>query len=144
MRRALHLLLVGRGVTRFRQPGYETLMDSTSTSMQELREEVQSVMRTQGELDGVVDEKLMAAFSERVAAIVAARLREVEAERQVAEQDVRERNQVRALTGLASLAIGIPTTAILWHTDGPPAAAFMWVAILLVNLVAYVRTWPRG
>ena len=107
--------------------------------MQELRSEVQSVMRTQGELDGVVDEKLMAAFSERVAAIVAARLRELEAERQVAEQDVRERNQVRALTGLASLALGIPTTAILWHTDGPPAAAFMWIAILLVNVVAFVR-----
>ena len=110
--------------------------------MQELRSEVQSVMRTQGEVDGV-DEKLMAAFSERVAAIVAARLRELEAERQVAEQDVRERNQVRALTGLASLVIGIPTTAILWHTDGPPASAFMWLAILLVNVVAFVRTWPR-
>ena len=142
-RTAVHLLLVG-GATTFRHPGYQTLVDDTSMSMQELRSEVQSVMRTQGELDGVVDEKLMAAFSERVAAIVAARLRELEAERQVAEQDVRERNQVRALTGLASLAIGIPTTAILWHTDGPPASAFMWLAIILVNVVAYVRTWPRG
>ena len=112
--------------------------------MQELRSEVQSVMRTQGELEGVVDEKLMAAFSERVAAIVAARLRELEAERQVAEQDVRERNQVRALTGLASLAIGIPTTAILWHTDGPAACAFMWLAIILVNVVAFVRARPLG
>ena len=112
--------------------------------MQQLRSEVQSVMRTQGELDGVVDEKLMAAFSERVAAIVAARLRELEAERQVAEQDVRERNQVRALTGLASLAIGIPTTAILWNTDGPPAFVFMWIAILLVNVVAFVRALPPG
>ena len=112
--------------------------------MQELRSEVQSVMRTQGRAEGVVDEKLMAAFSERVAAIVAARLRELEAERQVAEQDVRERNQVRALTGLASLVIGIPTTAILWHTDGPPAAAFMWLAIILVNVVAFVRARPPG
>ena len=54
------------------------------------------------------------------------------------------RNQVRALTGLASLVIGIPTTAILWHTDGPPAAAFMWLAIILVNVVAFVRARPPG
>ena len=103
---------------------------------------MQSVMRTQGRAEGV-DDEMMAAFSERVAAIVAARLRELEAEHQVAEQDVRERNQVRALTGLASLAIGIPT-AILWHTDGPPATAFMWLAIILVNVVAFIRVRPPG
>ena len=119
-------------------------MDSSSKAMHDLRSEVQSVMRTQGRAEGVVDEKLMAAFSERVAAIVAARLRELEAERQVAGQDIRERNQVRALTGLASLVIGIPTTAIMWHSDGPAAAAFMWFAILLVNVVAFIRARPPG
>ena len=119
-------------------------MDNTTPTIQELRSEVQSVMRTQGRAEGVVDDEMMAAFSERVAAIVAARLRELEAEHQVAEQDTRERNQVRALTGLASLAIGIPTTAILWHTDGPSAAAFTWFAILLVNVVAFVRVRPSG
>ena len=53
--------------------------------MQELRSEVQSVMRAEGRAEGVVDEKLMAAISERVGKIVAARLRELEAEQKVAE-----------------------------------------------------------
>ena len=119
-------------------------MDTTARTIQKLRSEVQSVMRTQGRAEGIVDDELLAAFSERVATIVAARLRELEAEQQVAEQDIRERNQVRALTGLASLAIGIPTTAILWHTDGPPATAFMWFAIILVNVIAFVRVRPPG
>lgn len=119
-------------------------MDRTSQAMQELRSEVQSVLETQGRAEGVVDDDLMAAFSERVAVIVAARLKELEAERRVAEEDIRDRNQVRAITGLASLVLGIPTTAILWHSDGPPAAAFMWFAILLVNIVVFIRARPPG
>ncbi|MGH3478861.1 MAG: hypothetical protein ACRDPQ_14110 [Nocardioidaceae bacterium] len=119
-------------------------MDRTSQAMQELRSEVQSVLETQGRAEGVVDDELMAAFSERVATIVAARLKELEAERRVAEEDIRDRNQVRAITGLASLVLGIPTTAILWHSDGPPAAAFMWIAILLVNIVVLIRARPPG
>lgn len=119
-------------------------MDRTSQAMQDLRSEVQSVMETQGRAEGVVDADLMAAFSERVAAIVAARLKELEAERRVAEEDIRDRNQVRAITGLASLVLGIPTTAILWHTDGPAAAAFTWIAILLVNIVVFIRARPPG
>ncbi len=119
-------------------------MDSTSKAMQDLRAEVESVMHTQARAVGVDDDATMAAFSERVAAIVASRLKELEAERVVAEEDVRDRNQVRAITGLASLVLGIPTTAILWHSDGPAASAFMWFAIILVNVVAFVRARPPG
>jgi hypothetical protein len=118
-------------------------MDSTSNAMRNLRAEVESVMHTQARAEGV-DDETMAALSERVAAIVAARLQELEAERRVAEEDIRDRNQVRAITGLASLVLGIPTTAILWHSDGPAAAAFTWIAILLVNIVVFIRARPPG
>jgi hypothetical protein len=119
-------------------------MDSTSNAMRNLRAEVESVMHTQARAEGVDDDETMAALSERVAAIVAARLQELEAERRVAEEDIRDRNQVRAITGLASLVLGIPTTAILWHSDGPAAAAFTWIAILLVNIVVFIRARPPG
>jgi hypothetical protein len=64
--------------------------------------------------------------------------------RRVAEEDIRDRNQVPTITGLASLILGIPTTAILWHSDGPSAAAFTWIAILLVNIVVFIRVRPPG
>ena len=114
-------------------------MNSDMTTMQELRSEVQSMIRAQGQAGAEADEELLDAFAQRVAVIVEARLQELQGERRARDQDRRDRTQIRMIAALASLIVTVPTTAILWHTDGPTASIAMWIAVLLLNVVAMLR-----
>jgi hypothetical protein len=119
-------------------------MNRDMSSMEELRSEVQSMVRAQGQAGAEADEEMLDAFAQRVAVIVEARLQELQGDRRARDQDRRDRSQIRMMAALASLIVTVPTTAILWHTDGPTAAVTMWVAVLLLNVVAMMRAPGRA
>ena len=119
-------------------------MNRDTDAMRELRSEVQSMVRAQGQAGGQADEELLDAFAQRVAVIVEARMQELQADRRARDQDRRDRSQIRMIAALASLIITVPTTAVLWHTDGPTAALSIWVAVLLLNVVAMMRAPGRA
>jgi hypothetical protein len=118
-------------------------MNRDTRTVHELQSEVQSMVRAQGHVDPQ-DEEMLDAFARRVAVIVEARLQELQADRRARDQDRRDRSQIRMIAALASLIITVPTTAILWHTDGPVAAMAIWVAVLLLNVVAMMRAPGRA
>jgi hypothetical protein len=114
-------------------------MDSNTQARHGTRADMQSMIRAQREANGPTYDEMMDAFADRIAAIVDMRLEEVRADRRVTDQDARDRSQIRLITALASLIVTVPTTAVLWHTDGPTAAAAIWVAVLLLNVIAMLR-----
>jgi hypothetical protein len=118
-------------------------MSRDINAMQELRSEVQAMVRAQGQAGGQADEEMLDAFAQRVAVIIEGRMQELQVDRKVRDQDRRDRSQIRMIAALASLIITVPTTAILWHTDGPIASMAIWVAVLLLNVVAMMRAPVR-
>ena len=119
-------------------------MTRDMSTMEELRSEVQSMVRAQGQAGSEADEEMLDAFARRVAVIVEARLQELQGDRRARDQDRRDRSQIRMIAAVASLLITVPTTAILWHTDGPIASMAIWVAVLLLNVVAMMRAPGRA
>jgi hypothetical protein len=120
-----------------------TSMSRDINAMRELRSEVQAMVRAQGQAGGQADEEMLDAFAQRVAVIIEGRMQELQVDRKVRDQDRRDRSQIRMIAALASLIITVPTTAILWHTDGPIASMAIWVAVLLLNVVAMMRAPVR-
>ena len=96
------------------------------------REELESVLAARRELGPEREQELVESFLERV---------ERNLERRGTEQAPmldRGHEQRRFVLALASVAVGVPLTAIALGTSGLAALAIVWAGVVLVNF-AYAR-----
>lgn len=93
------------------------------------REELEAVLAARRELGAEREQELVESFLERVERGLDRRAAE-----RAPRRDYRGHEQRRFVLALASVAVGVPLTAIALAAGGLRALAVVWAGVVLVNL----------